>query len=612
MNRRKSALLSAVIFSMGAIANAVDVTVYNQDLGLVRETRKFDLKNGGNDISVVDVPSRIDATSVHFKSLTDPDAVSVIEQNFQYDLISQEKLLDKYIGKEIELERFSGPNGEKRETIKGTLLSSTSGRVLQMGKKIYLNPPGNAVLSELPEGFLTRPTLLWTVSSSKSGSHNCEISYLTAGMGWSADYVVVSNAKDDKMDLNAWVTINNASGATYKDAKLKLVAGDVNRVEPQAVPRMLMKANAFAGRAEESQFAEKTAADALMTDGPELKWGEVEDFADQIFQPKKSEAVKELLATPDDDGPELTLVDEASERAMKAQAETARKGQEFRRRMDEAKARRAEAAAAGKAEEEANRPVPKTEQQLFDEQVTDLEARLRQQKADYEQRFRMKLSLDRKRVERSLNETGFFASLRRGFGRLTNSETHQREQALKDYDETQRQLELLKASLSERQRDWASGNAFTETARNFFDNYQETPEQEPVDMEEVSRQEMEASFLKVDFQEALASARLGKFDQKQFHSLKERLRNTRQALTDLEQQHPSLKKMGTLKLGFEEVRASEEALKKIIALRNPEMGKDVPASDLELPDPLDPRSKPDEHLLRLRRKTTKAPTRKSA
>jgi hypothetical protein len=360
------------------------------------------------------------------------------------------------------------------------------------------------------------------------------------------------------------------------------------------------------------QSAEKAATDALMADGPELNWGEVEDFADQIFQPKKSEAVKELLAAPDDDGPELTLVDETTERSMKSQADITRRGQEFRRRMEEAKTRRAEAATARQAEEEAKKPVPKTEQQVFDEQVAGLEAQLRQKKADYEKRFRMKLVLDRKRVERSQNETGFFASLRRGFGRLTNSDAYQREQALKEYDETQRQLDLLKASLSERQRDWASGDTFSEAASNFFDNYNENEEKEPVDMAEVDRQEMEASFLKVDFQEALASARRGTFNQKQFHSLKERLRTTRQALTDLERRFPSLKKMGTLKLGFEEVRASEEALKDIIALRNPDMGKDVSASDLELPDPLDPRSKPDEHLLRLRRKTAKAPTRKSA
>ncbi len=258
MRRRLLTLFGIAFFAGTLVAQAVDVTIYNQDLGLVRETRKFNLKNGVGEISVVDVPSRIDATSVHFKSLTAPESVSVIEQNFQYDLISQEKLLEKYLGKEIELERFTGTRGEKREAIHGTLLSSSNGRVLQVGKKIYLNPPGNPVLSELPEGFLTRPTLLWTVSSKKAGEHNCEISYMTSGMGWSADYVVVSGAKDDKMDLNAWVTINNNSGAAYKDAKLKLVAGDVNRIEPQNNMRMAGKAIRYASEdAAAPQFAEK-------------------------------------------------------------------------------------------------------------------------------------------------------------------------------------------------------------------------------------------------------------------------------------------------------------------------------------------------------------------
>jgi hypothetical protein len=226
------ALMAAAAMTLPAIA--ADVTVYNQDLGLVRETRKINLSSGVSDVTVTDVPARIDATSVHFKSLTDPDAVSVVEQNFQYDLISQEKILEKYLGKEIELERFTGAGGDKKETIKGTLLSSENGRVLQVGKKIYLNPPGNPVLSELPEGFLTKPTLLWKIASKKSGDHNCEISYLTGGLSWSSDYVLVSSPKDDKMDLNAWVTINNNSGATFPDAKLKLVAGDVNRAPSPA------------------------------------------------------------------------------------------------------------------------------------------------------------------------------------------------------------------------------------------------------------------------------------------------------------------------------------------------------------------------------------------
>ncbi len=246
------------LLSVSIEAAAVDVTVYNQDLGLIKETRKFKLANGITDVTVADVPSQIDATSVHFKSLSDPDAVAVIEQNFQYDLINQEKLLDRYLGKEVELERFSGPNGEKKETIKGIVLTSNGNRVIQVGKKIYLNPPGSLVLPELPEGLLTRPTLLWKVSSKKSGEQNCEISYLTSGMSWNADYLLVTSPKDDKLDLNAWVTIQNNSGASFADAKLKLVAGDVNRVPAPSAPRAMgMRYEMAKDMAAASQFQEK-------------------------------------------------------------------------------------------------------------------------------------------------------------------------------------------------------------------------------------------------------------------------------------------------------------------------------------------------------------------
>lgn len=252
-----SAIGSLLCFPL--LSSALEVTVYNQNLGLIKETRPFSLKAGVNELKVTDVAAQIDATSVHFKSLTAPESVSVIEQNFEYDLIGQDKLLEKYLGKEIELERFLGVGGEKREIVKGTLLSNNGGRVMQMGSKIYLNPPGNPVLPELPEGLLTKPTLVWKISSKKAGSHQCEISYLTAGMGWQSDYVVVTNAQDDKMDLNAWVTLSNNSGAVFKDAKLKLVAGDVHREEtprPYPAPKMAMGAMAMEGAG--AQFEEKS------------------------------------------------------------------------------------------------------------------------------------------------------------------------------------------------------------------------------------------------------------------------------------------------------------------------------------------------------------------
>lgn len=244
--------------ALARLAPAMEVTVYNQNLGLVKDNRTFSLKSGINELKVTDVAAEIDPTSVHFKSLTAPDSVRVIEQDFQYDLLSQERLLQKYIGKEIELERFTGLAGDKKEIISGTLLSNVGGRIVQVGGKIYVNPPGNPILPALPEGLLTQPTLLWLVASDVTGSHNCEISYLTAGMDWHADYVLVTDPKDERMDLTAWVTLDNNSGATYKNAKLKLVAGDVHRTEqPAARAFGGMEAMAQNINAGAPQFAEK-------------------------------------------------------------------------------------------------------------------------------------------------------------------------------------------------------------------------------------------------------------------------------------------------------------------------------------------------------------------
>lgn len=228
---RTLALLAAVLAA--APARAAEVTVYNQNLGLIKEVRRFDLKNGANRLEVVDVAAQIDPTSVHFKSLTAPDAVSVLEQDFKYDLVSQDKLLEKYLGSEVELVRY-GLDGSRRDALKGTLLSNRGGRVLKVGERIYVNPGGEFILPELPEGLLTKPTLVWNLKSSKAGEHQGEISYLTGGLSWNADYVLVVDKDDAKGDLNAWVTVSNNSGATYKDAKLKLVAGDVHRApQPQ-------------------------------------------------------------------------------------------------------------------------------------------------------------------------------------------------------------------------------------------------------------------------------------------------------------------------------------------------------------------------------------------
>jgi hypothetical protein len=245
-------LLLSSLLVLSAAASATEVTVYNSNLGLIKDVRPFSLKTGVNDVKVEDVAAQIDPTSVHFKSLTAPDAVAVLEQDFRYDLASPDAILNRYLGKEIELQRIAGRDGEKLESVKGILLSNSNGRVLQSGGKILVNPPGNPVLTELPEGLLTKPTLAWKLSASKGGDHEGEISYMTAGLSWSADYVLVADKDDARGDLTAWTTIVNNSGATYKDARLKLVAGDVHRAAAPSARPYALKAMGGAMMAEAS------------------------------------------------------------------------------------------------------------------------------------------------------------------------------------------------------------------------------------------------------------------------------------------------------------------------------------------------------------------------
>lgn len=252
----KNILLTSVL-ALATAASATEVTVYNSNLGLIKEVRPFSLKTGVNELKIEDVAAQIDPTSVHFKSLTAPDAVTVLEQDFRYDLASPDTILNRYLGREIELERFSGRDGDKKETIKGVLLSNAGGRVLQSGGKILINPAGSPVLPELPEGLLTKPTLVWKLNATKGGEHQGEISYMTSGMSWSADYVLVVDKDDAKGDMTAWTTVTNNSGATYKDAKLKLVAGDVHRAPVRMAFGGGMYAKAMAAPREEN-MTEKT------------------------------------------------------------------------------------------------------------------------------------------------------------------------------------------------------------------------------------------------------------------------------------------------------------------------------------------------------------------
>jgi hypothetical protein len=240
---------------------SVDLTIYNQNLSLIREERTINIAKGFSRVIIPDIPSTIDGTSLHFSSLTDPFAVRVLEQNYQYDLVNQAKLLEKYIGKEIEFIRLNEET-KKEYSVKGKLLaagwqspssfygtvSTAGGMVAEIGGKIEINPVGRLILPSLPEGLILKPQLEWLVENSKPGVHKTEISYLAGQLSWNANYVALLNKDDSKLDLTGWVTLTNNSGTSFKDAGLKLVAGDVNIVQEEmrggryATDMVMMKA----------------------------------------------------------------------------------------------------------------------------------------------------------------------------------------------------------------------------------------------------------------------------------------------------------------------------------------------------------------------------------
>jgi len=211
----------------------VAITVYNVNLGLVKDRREIKLPKGTSDLRFMDIASKIIPTSVSIKSLVDPESLRILEQNYEYDLLNPQKLLDKYVGKEVKLYQ-KNPYTEREEILTATLLSNNGGPIFKIGDEITFGHPGRIIFPGVPENLISKPTLVWLLENSLSSAQKVEASYLTDGINWRADYVLTLNDKDDMADLSGWVTIDNKSGATYKNAKMKLVAGDVNRVRDES------------------------------------------------------------------------------------------------------------------------------------------------------------------------------------------------------------------------------------------------------------------------------------------------------------------------------------------------------------------------------------------
>ena len=235
------------------------VTVYNSNIALVRDVRQLTLPAGLFRLKFMDIAATVNPATVHFRSLSEPDKLGVIEQNYEYDLLEPAKLLHKYVGKEVTLVRAYQENGTtKREEIKATLLSDNNGPVWKIGNDIVTGMFAESYrFPEVPANLFDRPTLLMSLENSGGRKHQIEASYLAANLSWNSDYVLTVGRDDKAADLDGWVTLANNSGTAFHNARLQLVAGDLNRLP--AASNMAMRAQAMdAMVAKEKQFQQES------------------------------------------------------------------------------------------------------------------------------------------------------------------------------------------------------------------------------------------------------------------------------------------------------------------------------------------------------------------
>lgn len=214
------------------------VTIYNNNLALIKDQRTVNLSDGINTLALRDVSAQIRPETALLRSLNHAAGFFTIEQNFDFDVLTPQKLLEKYVGKNVSIVKVNPSNGAET-TESAQVLSANNGVVLKIGNRIETGIPGRIVYEDVPANLRDRPTLVTKINNKKSAEHVLELSYLTGGLGWKADYVAALNPKEDKIDLSGWVTLTNTSGTSYQNAKLQLVAGDVNRV-PERKPREMM------------------------------------------------------------------------------------------------------------------------------------------------------------------------------------------------------------------------------------------------------------------------------------------------------------------------------------------------------------------------------------
>src|SRR5437588_11921926 len=236
----------------------LNVTVYNSNIALVRDVRNLTLPRGTFRLKFMDIAATVNPATVHFRSLTDPEKLSVIEQNYEYDLLEPAKLLDKYVGKEVNLVRTYKESGTtKHEEIKATLLSDNNGPIWKIGNDIVTGMFAESYrFPEVPPNLYDRPTLLMSLENSGPRKQQVEASYLANNLSWNADYVLTVARDERNADLDGWVTVTNNSGTAFHNAHLQLVAGELNRVQPPA-PMPMAAREMVAGKAAAPQFQQE-------------------------------------------------------------------------------------------------------------------------------------------------------------------------------------------------------------------------------------------------------------------------------------------------------------------------------------------------------------------
>lgn len=238
------------------------VTVYNSNIALIRDVRNLTLARGISDLHFMDIAATVNPATVHFRSLSEPSRINVLEQNYEYDLLEPDKLLKKYVGRDVTLVRTRQDAGSTREeTVTARLLSFNTAPVWQIGDEIVTGMRADSIrFPELPDSLYSRPTLIWTLENGGAANHRVEASYLAGGMSWHADYVLTVSRDDKAADVDGWVTLTNGSGTALKDTRLQFVAGDLNRVR-QGLDRLeardaMRELNAAAKSMVEETFSE--------------------------------------------------------------------------------------------------------------------------------------------------------------------------------------------------------------------------------------------------------------------------------------------------------------------------------------------------------------------